>query len=192
MSIKNSRFYCVQLLQFYEENIFRLFKNRSRGAGVDQNDIKVAFCMKNWCLRFIISLKHLSNFRRSLDLSLINCKIELDLSWSKNCIISEISRTPYVAANSATNPPRLYVPAITFSIKDNIKFLRNIKQGFKRTVSWHKYRTGITTQPKNNNLGYLIDPDFRNINRLFILSFKNGENDPTTNSFDKQLSSIFK
>ena len=47
------------------------------------------------------------------------------------------------------------------------------------------YRSEITTQTKNNNLDYLIDPTFANINRLFVLSFKNGDNDPTRNSFDK-------
>ena len=41
------------------------------------------------------------------------------------------------------------------------------------------------TQPKKNNLDYLIDPTFRNINRLFVLSLKNGNGDPTRNSFEK-------
>ena len=58
-------------------------------------------------------------------------------------------------------------------IGDNTKFLENIKQGFKRTISWNKYRYKITAQPKNNNLDYLINPTFRNINRLFVLSFRN-------------------
>ena len=71
------------------------------------------------------------------------------------------------------------------SINDNIKFLENIKQGFKRTIYWNKYRSEITTQPKNNNLDYLIDPTFRNINRLFVLSFKNGNDDPSRDVFDK-------
>ena len=44
----------------------------------------------------------------------------------------------------------------------NIKFLENIKQGFKSTISWNKYRSVITTQLKNNNeliehLGILTD-----------------------------------
>ena len=43
-----------------------------------------------------IPLKYLSNFWRSLDLSLINYEIEYDLSWSKKCVISEKSRTPEV------------------------------------------------------------------------------------------------
>ena len=71
------------------------------------------------------------------------------------------------------------------SINDNIKFLENIKQGFKRTISWSKYRSKTTIQPKNNILDYLIDPKFKNINRLFSLSFKNGDDDPTRNSFDR-------
>ena len=58
-------------------------------------------------------------------------------------------------------------------IGDNTKFLENIKQGFKRTISWNKYRYKITAQPKNNNLDYLINPTFRNINKLFVLSFRN-------------------
>ena len=83
------------------------------------------------------------------------------------------------------NKKKLYLPVVTLSINDNIKFLENIKQGFKRTISWNKYRSEITTQPKNNNFDYLIDPTFRNINRLFVLSIKNGDNDPTRNSFNK-------
>ena len=62
-------------------------------------------------------------------------------------------------------------------INDNIKFSENKKQGSKRSE--------ITKQPKNNNIDYLIDPTLRNINRLFVHSFKNGDNDPTRNSFDK-------
>ena len=37
----------------------------------------------------------------------------------------------------------------------------------------------------NKGLDYLIDPTFTNINRLFLLLFKNGNNNPTRNSFDK-------
>ena len=71
------------------------------------------------------------------------------------------------------------------SINENIKFLENITPGFKRKIFWNKHRSKIATQSKSNNLDYLIDPPFRNINRLFGLSFKNGSNDPKRNSFDK-------
>ena len=133
---------------------------------------------------------------------LINGEIELDLSWSKECIMSEISVTPRIHANPDPNPPvqevaeieatgatfqtnkaKLYVPVVTLSINDNSKFLENIKQRFERTISWNKYRSEVIAQTKNNNLDYLIDPTFRNINRLFLLSFKNGNNDPSRNYF---------
>ena len=71
------------------------------------------------------------------------------------------------------------------SINSNIKFLENIKQLFKRTISWNKYRSKIITQPKNINLDYLIDLTFKNICILFVLSFKNGDNDPKRKYFDK-------
>ena len=40
----------------------------------------------------VVPLKYLSNFWRYLDLSLINCEVELDLSWTKTCVLSEISK----------------------------------------------------------------------------------------------------
>ena len=129
-----------------------------------------------------------------------NYEIELDLSCSRYCVISEISRTSRAVPNtnavvyqvtaqttSATfqiNNAKVYVSVVTLSINYNIKFLENIKPGFKRTIYWHKYTSEITTQLKNNNLNYLIDRKFRNINRLFVLSFKNGNNNPTRGSFD--------
>ena len=80
---------------------------------------------------------------------------------------------------------KIYVPVVNLSINDNIKLLENAKQRFKRTISWNKYRSEITTQPKNNNLNYLVDPTFRYINRLFVLLFQNGDNDPKRDSFEK-------
>ena len=138
---------------------------------------------------------------------LINCKIELDLKWIKNHLISEISRTfravdsnaeeveyeVVTATNGGTfqlNNAKHYVPVVPLSINDNIKFLENIKQGFKRTTSSNKCRSEIATQTKNNNLDYLIDPPLRNINRLFLLSFKNGDDGPTRYSFDEYYISL--
>ena len=65
-----------------------------------------------------------------------------------------------------------------------------VKEGFKRTIFWNKYRSEITAQAKSNNLDHLIDPTFININRLFVLSFKNGDNDPTRDSFKKYYMSL--
>ena len=69
------------------------------------------------------------------------------------------------------NSTKLYFSVVTLSINENIKFLENIKEEFKRRISCNKYRSQITTQPQNNNSDCMIDPTFRNINRLFVLSF---------------------
>ena len=109
--------------------------------------------------------------------------------------MSEISRTAELVRDNPVEPTittgalfkinsaKLYVPVITLSENDNIKFLENIKHGFKRAVSWHKYIPEVTTQPKNNSLDDMIDTAFGNINKLFVLSFKNGEDNPARNIF---------
>ena len=74
---------------------------------------------------------------------------------------------------------------VTLTINDNIKFLENMRQRFKITIYWNKYRSEIAIQRKNNNLDYLIDPSFRNINRTFVDSFKNGNSDTMRDSFNK-------
>ena len=79
------------------------------------------------------------------------------------------------------NNAKLHVPVVTLSINDNIKFLENKKQDFKRTVYWNKFKSEITKQPKNNTLDYLIDPTCMNINRLFVLLLKNVNDDPARN-----------
>ena len=87
----------------------------------------------------VVSLTYLSNFWRFLDFPLINYEVELDLKWTKNRAISEISRTfkpVYPNANpvvyglvTATtgakfeiNKAELYFPFVPLPINDNIKF----------------------------------------------------------------------
>ena len=41
----------------------------------------------------------------------------------------------------------------------------------------------MTIQPQNNNLNYLIDPTFRNVNRLFVLSLSRNNNTDSRDSF---------
>ena len=42
-----------------------------------------------------VPLKYLSNFRISLEMALTNCKIHLELNWSKNCVMSTIADTTF-------------------------------------------------------------------------------------------------
>ena len=56
-----------------------------------------------------VTLSYLINIWRSLDWTIINCEIELDLSWLKNCIVSQIFNTPKIDANPAVVPPITHV-----------------------------------------------------------------------------------
>ena len=95
--------------------------------------------------------------------------------------ISSISISITFEINSA----KLYVSVVILSINNSIKHLENIKQEFQGTIFWNNYRSEVTAQPKNNNLNYMIEPSSRNINRLYVLRFKNGNNDLARDSFDK-------
>ena len=69
------------------------------------------------------------------------------------------------------------------SKENDTKLLEQLKSGFKRTIKWNKYRSQMTIQPQNNNLNYLIDPTFTNVNRLFVLSFSRNNNTDNRDSF---------
>ena len=123
----------------------------------------------------------MSNFWRVLNIPLINCEVELILTWSENSVLADMAtkhaegdNPTIVAPSGATfkiKETKLYVPVVTLSKENDIKLLEQLKTGFKRTIKWNKYRSQMTVQPKNNNLNYLIDPTFANFNRLFVLSF---------------------
>ena len=72
----------------------------------------------------------------------------------------------------------MYVPVVTLSAENDNRLLEQLKTGFKRTIKWSKYRSEMSNQTKNNNLNYLIDPTFTNVNRLFVLSFENETDRP--------------
>ena len=104
----------------------------------------------------------------------------MNLTWSKNCVLADITVNAdadlaIVAPSSATfkiKEKKLYVSVVTLSKENDIKLLEQLKSGFKRTIKWNKYRSQMTIQPQNNNLNYLIDPTFTNVNRLLVLSFQ--------------------
>ena len=77
---------------------------------------------------------------------LINCEIGLHLSWTKGCVLVQHHNITGVNFRS-----KFYVPMVTLSKNYNM-FSEHFKQGFKRTLSWNKYRSEMTTQPNNNNL----------------------------------------
>ena len=67
----------------------------------------------------------------------------------------------------------MYVPVVTLSAENDNKLLGQLKTEFKRTIKRNKYRSEMSNQTKNNNLNYLTDATFTNMNRLLVLTFEN-------------------
>ena len=149
-------------------------------------------------VEIVVPLNHLSNFWRTLDMRLINCEVSLTLTWSKNCVLTDLT-TPAAVPAQRDNPARpaiaaptnttfkikdtkLYVPVVTLTAENDNKLLEQLKTGFERTIKWNKYGSEMSKQAANNNRSYLIDTTLTNVNRLFVLSFEN-EKDRT--SFSK-------
>ena len=153
-------------------------------------------------VKIVVPLKHLNNFWRTLDTPLINCEVSLTLTWSKDCVLTDLTTAatdpnadpPVIAIAAPTGATfkikdtKLYVPVVTLSAENDNKLLEQLKTGLKRTITWNKYRSEMSNQTVDNNLNYLIDPTFTNVNRLFALSFKNeqdDENESVRTSFKK-------
>ena len=128
-------------------------------------------------LVIIVPLKYLRNFWRTLEILLINCEVNIILTWSPTCVISSATgETKFKITET-----KLYVPVVTLSTQDNSKLLQQLKSGFKRTINWNKYQSSIKTYPQNRYLNHLVDPSFQGVKRPFVLSFEN-ENDRTSHS----------
>ena len=63
---------------------------------------------------------------------------------------------------------KLYVPVVTLSTQENIKLLKQLEYGFKRTINWNKYQSKKTSQAENRYLVVSIDSSFQGVNRLFV------------------------
>ena len=121
-------------------------------------------------IEIMVPSKYVSNFWRPLEMPLINCEINLILTWSANCVISNAAADQ--ATTFAITDKKLYVPVVTLSIDDNTKLLQQLKPGFKRTINWNIYETKTTTQNAlNQYFDFLIKPSFWEVNRLFVLTF---------------------
>ena len=108
---------------------------------------------------------------------LINCEVNLILTWSKDCVITNSTEEGKFKITDA----KRYVPVATLSTQDNAKLLQQLKSGFKRTINWNQYKSEPRTCAQNIYLNHLINPGFQGVNRLFVLSFEN-ENDRTSHS----------
>ena len=119
-------------------------------------------------VEIMVPLKYLSNFWRTLEMPLINCEVNLILTWSSTCVI--INSTG--AGTFAISDRKLHVPVITLSTQDNSKLLQQLKSGFKRITNWNKYLSKPELLTRNPDLNHFIEPIFQGVNRLFVLPFQ--------------------
>ena len=141
------------------------FKSKIKLTGKTPNNNNV----KN--VEIMVPLKYLSNFWRTLEMPLINCVVNLILTWSSTCVITNSNG----AGTFATTDTKLYVPVVTLSTQENTKFLQQLKSGFKRVINWNKYLSKPELIRRNSNLHYLVEPSFQGVNRLFVLAFENDD-----------------
>ena len=92
----------------------------------------------------VIPLKDLIDFWKSLNIPLINCEVGLILTWSKSCVLANMTTRDAEEDNPANVAPtglqfkltdtKLYVPVVTLSKENDKKLLEKLKTGFKRTI----------------------------------------------------------
>ena len=138
-------------------------------------------------VKVVATLKYLSNFFRSLEMPLLNCKIKLNLTWKKECVLS----TDAGDAEFIINDTKMYVPVVTLSKEDNKDFIGQQNKGFQRSIYWNEYKTKEVNATVNNNnpansVRYInLDPSFQGVNRLFVMAYNSANDQPTRNGQQK-------
>ena len=133
-------------------------------------------------VKIAVPLKYLSNFWRSLEMPLINCKVELSLKWYERCLLT--------VANTATfkiTDAKLYVPIVTLSAEDNAKLSKLLGKGFKRSIYWNKCKVidnKVVEIAANNEEKWLLDSSYQEVKRLFVLVCNNTADDDDRVSID--------
>ena len=130
-------------------------------------------------VEIMVPLKYLSNFWRTLEMPLIICEVNLILTWSSTCVITNSNG----AGTFEITDTKLYVPVVTLSTQENTKFFQQLKSGFKRVINWNKYLSKPELLAQNPNLNHLVEPSFQGINRLFVLAFEDDDNRTAHNSY---------
>ena len=101
---------------------------------------------------------------------LINCEVNLILTWSSSCVLIATSIPNQNATFAITD-----VSVVTLSTEENTKFFQQLKSGFKRVINWNKYLSKPELLAQIPNLNHLVKPSFQGVNRLFVLAFENDD-----------------
>ena len=77
-------------------------------------------------IEMMVPLENMSNFSRTLEMPLINCEVNLILTWSVDCFIIYTDVENQIPAFTITET-NIYVPVVTLSTQDNAKLLLQLK-----------------------------------------------------------------
>ena len=134
-------------------------------------------------VKVVVPLKYLSNFFGSLEMPLINCKLKLNLTWKKECVLS----TDAGNAVFIINDKKMYVPVVTLSKEDNKDFIEQQNKGFQRSIYWNEYKTKeINENADANVFKYInLDPSLQGVNRLAVMAYNRANSQPTRNGQQK-------
>ena len=151
------------IVNFNGDNATDSFNFKAKITGQTGND-----GTKN--VEIMVPLKYLSNFWRTLEMTLSNCEVNLILTLSENCVIVYTNVANQVAIFEIKET-RLFIPVATLLTQDNTKLSPQLKSVFKRTINWNKYLAKPEFLAHNANLNYLVEPSFQGVNGLFVLTF---------------------
>ena len=147
-------------------NNSQLFKYKAALVGKTANHNDGKSSVKD--TKIVAPLKYLSNFWRSLEMPLINCKVYLELNWIEDCILSSAGDSAKFAITDA----KLHVPIVTLSTKDSANLTKQLNEGFKRSVYWNSYETKpAKVIEQGKNLYELLNASFQGVRRLFVLAY---------------------
>ena len=136
---------------------------------------KSSFITNRNGVKIAVPLKYLSNFWRSLEMPLINCKVELTLSWNPNCVLSNLVGNSTFTITDA----KFYVPIVTLSAGDNAKISKLLSEGFKRPVYWNKYKIAPNkTYDEDDYIRELLVWSYQGVKRLLAFAYR-GRGDGT-------------
>ena len=141
-------------------------------SGTDDNNVNN--------VKLVVPLKYVSNFFRSLQMPLVNCKIDLELTWHKDCMIFSANAATGQVVSFMTTNTKLYVPVVTLSTKDNTNLTKQLNEGFKRTIYWNQYMSKPFPETPHKKTGitrFALDAAFQGVNRLFVLAFEDTRED---------------
>ena len=136
-------------------------------SGTDDNNVNY--------IKLLVPLKYVRSFFRSLEMPLVNCKIDLELTWHNDCMISSVNAAAGQVVSFMITNTKLYVPVVTLSTKDNNNLTKQLNNGFKRTIYWNQYisKPFPETPPKKTGITrFALDAAFQGVNRLFVLAFE--------------------